>query len=100
MKKITILLVALIATASISFAGTTGPSGDFSRGNWSTHSIQAVQQKLVVNDANGKIPGLWSTYSVDNKLIDTSSLDRNTNLEGLLSQVNHVTVSHGHVANM
>jgi hypothetical protein len=93
MKKIATLLIALIAIASVSFAGTTGPSTDFSKGNWSTYGTQAIQQEVVVSDAGGGVPGLWSTYSVANELIDYSSFDKNTNLEGFLAQLDQATYS-------
>jgi hypothetical protein len=83
MKKIAILLFALIATASVSFAHNID--------NWSTYNIQAVQEKVVTSDANGEVPGLYSTYSIDNKLIDYSSFDSNTHLEGLLAQLDQAS---------
>jgi hypothetical protein len=88
MKKIATILIALIATVSVSFAATSGPSTDYSRGNWSTQEIQAVSQEVVAPaNADAQVPGLYSTYSIDNTLIDTTAFNRSTNLEGFLAQV-------------
>jgi hypothetical protein len=106
MKKIATLLIALIATASVSFAATgtnyqVTPSAksmqleEFLDNYGTTYQIQADQERTVgavdfkaisLNDAL-QTEGLFSVYSVDNILIDTADFDRSTNLEGLLAQV-------------
>jgi hypothetical protein len=106
MKKTLIILIALIATASLSF-GATGndyqitPSAESMQleeylDNYATtYHIQADQERTAgaidfkainFNDA-AQTEGLFAVYSVDNLLIDTTDFDRSTSLEGYLAQV-------------
>jgi hypothetical protein len=106
MKKIATLLIALIATASMSFAASGNdfeiiPAAqsmqleEFLDNYGTTYQIQAAQDatqgvvdfKAISLEDAVKTKGLMAVYSVDNTLIDTTALDRSTNLEGLLAQV-------------
>jgi hypothetical protein len=94
MKKIAILLIALIATATVSFAA---PYYTHDIDSWPTYGTQAVQEQVVTSNNDGVVPGLYSTYSIDNTLVDYNSFDSNTNLEGFLAQLDqaHVDASAG-----
>jgi surface antigen len=108
MKKIAIIFIALIATASVSFAAAYGPSnpgearnGEEYTGTWttySTHPNQAlVNASELPNGAN--LPGAvdnngewvdgprWSSYSINNIPIDHSSIDEDVTLKEFLGQV-------------
>jgi hypothetical protein len=99
MKKIATILIALIATASVSFAAggndyqvTPSPQSmqleEFLDNYATTYQIQAVSQEVVAPaNVDFQVPGLYSTYSIDNTLIDTTAFNRSTNLEGFLAQV-------------
>jgi hypothetical protein len=106
MKKIAMLLIALIATASVSFAASDNnfevvPSfksmqvEEFLDNYGTTYQIHAdreatagaVDFKAISLEDAVETEGLMAVYSIDNTLIDTTALDYSTSLEGLLAQV-------------
>jgi hypothetical protein len=119
MKKIAIIFIALIATASVSFAAAYGPSNpgqtrhnEEYTGTWTTYSTHPTQALVEASelsngadlpgaiDANGEwVDGpRWSSYSINNVPIDYSSIDEDVTLKEFLAQVKQQTTAYSAVA--